>query len=140
MNAGAFLALLFFEYKTVLLTNLRSNVRLNRLSLIRKHIKLHQILNDLEGLHLHHFCQVFDDDGWLNMNDLLNTDLLNAFFTFSSFSGIRRFGLALAFFLFLLPEVQRLSLPFVERLVARVSVILIIVCGHKSSGDKKQSS
>ena len=71
VNAAAFFAPLHFENKAVLLANLRRDVRLDRLVLVREDVEVvHQLLDELEIFQPELRRQILDDDRRLDVNDL----------------------------------------------------------------------
>ncbi len=77
VDAGAFFAALFLENKAVLFADFRGNLGLDRLGQSREDLHLHEILHQLDGPQFHHRGELLDDDGRLEVDDLLVTDELD---------------------------------------------------------------
>ena len=74
MNAAAFFAAFHFENESVCLANLRRDVGLDRLVLVRENIQLHQLLDQNVVLDPELRGQIAHDDRRLDVNDLLRLD------------------------------------------------------------------
>ena len=71
VDAAALLAFVFLENEAVLLAERARDIRLHGLVDVREDIHLHQILHDLRRTQAQLGGQILDDDGRLDVNDLL---------------------------------------------------------------------
>ena len=72
VNAAAFFAAFFFENKSVLLRNLRRDIRLDRLVGVYENVEIvHQLLDELEIFQPELRRQILHDDRRLDVNDVL---------------------------------------------------------------------